>query len=140
MAINPADLDILRAEVTRTRERLDMVYQPYIEDTHLGGPAKRYRFEGTSYGASVVQHHGSYGGDEGFWELAVIHFQANSEKWSICYCTPVTNDVMGWLRDDEVQDTLAQIDALGDHECTCPTREERRADLKRLIAEMETDQ
>ena len=43
------------------------------------------------YGISVVRHSGSYGGRHGLFELAVL---ASGE---LCYSTPVTRDVLGWL-------------------------------------------
>lgn len=55
------------------------------------------------YGASVVQHKFSYGGKEGKFELAVTH----PEK--LCYATPVTNDVIGWLGEVDVVTTLHKI-------------------------------
>lgn len=67
-------------------------------------------FYPNGYGASIVQHHFSYGGDAGFWELAVI--LGNEEEWSICYSTPITTDVMGWLTESEVDDLLNQIKKL----------------------------
>lgn len=45
----------------------------------------------------------SYGGDEGLWEVALI-----GPTGDICYDTPVTDDVLGYLTDDEVLD-LADI-------------------------------
>ena len=45
----------------------------------------------------------SYGGDEGLWEVALMGPAGN-----IRYDTPVTDDVLGYLTDDEVLD-LADI-------------------------------
>lgn len=58
------------------------------------------------YGASIVCHVGSYGGSEGLFEIAVLH------AGEICYDTPVTNDVIGWLSPNGVEKTLAEIEAL----------------------------
>lgn len=63
------------------------------------------------YGASIVKHDYSYGGKDGLWELAVIQFEANND-WDICYDTPITNDVLGHLSDDEVNETLEKIEKL----------------------------
>ena len=62
------------------------------------------------YGASIVQHKYSYGHDQGLWELAVI--KGTEEDWNICYNTPITSDVLGWLSEAEVEDVLVQIEAL----------------------------
>jgi hypothetical protein len=63
------------------------------------------------YGASIVQHDFSYGGKKGLWELAVIKYDEDGE-WDICYNTPITSDVLGWLNENEVMDYLTQIEQL----------------------------
>ena len=67
-------------------------------------------FYPNGYGASIVQHKYSYGGDRGLWELAVI--KGNDEEWDICYSTPITNDVEGHLTESEVDELLTKIEAL----------------------------
>ena len=62
------------------------------------------------YGASIVQHRYSYGYDQGLWELAVI--KGTEEDWNICYDTHITSDVLGYLTEAEVEETLALIQAL----------------------------
>ncbi len=69
-----------------------------------------HKFE-NGYGASVVCHEFSYGGDEGLKELAVIKFR-KGDKWSLCYDTEITDDVLGYLTDEDVADLLVQIEAL----------------------------
>jgi hypothetical protein len=89
-----------------------MIYRPYESRDHLGGTQDLYAFESSPYGASVVRHPYSYGAPDQY-ELAVIEFvDAERSDWSICYDTPITNDVVGHLTPEEVQETLAQIDAL----------------------------
>jgi hypothetical protein len=58
------------------------------------------------YGASVVRHSFSYGNESGLWELAVL------KDDSICYDTPITDDVLGHLTEAEVNEILDQIEAL----------------------------
>jgi hypothetical protein len=67
-------------------------------------------FYPNGYGASIVKHHFSYGGDAGYWELAVA--KGNEEEWAICYDTPITSDVLGWLSDEKVDETLLEIEKL----------------------------
>ena len=67
-------------------------------------------FYPNGYGASIVQHRYSYGHDQGLWELAVI--KGTEEDWNICYDTHITSDVLGYLSDSEVEETLALIQAL----------------------------
>ena len=77
----------------------------------MGGTQKIYRFD-NGYGASVVNFQFSYGGSDGKWELAVIKYKGDTDKYSIDYSTGITDDVMGYLSDDEVQDVLEQIKLL----------------------------
>jgi hypothetical protein len=77
---------------------------------HDDGRQLIYRYD-NGYGASVVQHQFSYGWREGLWELAVIKFDGAGD-WELCYSTPITSDVVGWLTDSEVDSLLGQIEAL----------------------------
>lgn len=60
-----------------------------------------------NYGASVVKHSGSYGCNEELWELAVIHFC--DDEWHLTYDTEITDDVLGYLSNQDVLDLLAKI-------------------------------
>lgn len=85
---------------------------PFIERNHLNddkGIQKIYKFE-NGYGASVVKAYGSYGNEDDLWELAVIKF--DEESWYIYYKTPITNDVIGYLSDDDVEEILIKIKEL----------------------------
>ena len=75
---------------------------------HFGGYQKLYRFS-NGYGASVMNNYISYGEGE-LEELAVI--QWNGDDWGICYDTPITDDVLGRLNPQEVEEILKQIEAL----------------------------
>jgi hypothetical protein len=60
------------------------------------------------YGASVIRNRYSYGGEEGFFELAVVH----GDRWEdapLCYATPITEDVLGWLTETKVIEELHKI-------------------------------
>jgi len=70
------------------------------------GTQTRFRFS-NGYGASVVCHEFSYGGREGFYEIAVL--DRNGE---ITYSTPITGDVLGWIPEIEIDSWLQQIAAL----------------------------
>ena len=86
-----------------------------------GWEQRLYKFK-NGYGASVVRHCGSYGGRKGLWELAVLKDMGRDTKmyddvewlktYDICYDTPITNDVVGWLKNSEVLDTLVKIGEL----------------------------
>lgn len=75
-----------------------------------GGVQYRFQFD-NGYGASVVKHRYSYGSMEDLWELAVTKRDARGD-WDLCYDTPITDDVLGHLTDEEVRDILRQIKEL----------------------------
>ena len=63
-----------------------------------------FRFE-NGYGASVVFHSHSYG-----IELAVAKFKSEENiEWGLCYDTPITNDVIGHLNQEELEKILTDI-------------------------------
>ena len=53
---------------------------------------------------------GTYGAEDYLWELAVLRF--DGEDWTIDYGTGITEDVIGYLTDEDVQGYLVQIMAL----------------------------
>lgn len=68
-------------------------------------PGVRYKFKfPNGYGASVIKFFGSYGWEQDQWELAVLN-----EAGDICYDTPITDDVIGFLGSDEVNEYLNEI-------------------------------
>lgn len=75
----------------------------------------KFLFDGAQYifkfsnefGASVVKHSGSYGSSQDLWELAVLRFDGDS--WNIVYDTEITGDVLGYLSNEEVLETLREI-------------------------------
>lgn len=67
-------------------------------------------FFSNGYGASVVRGEHSYGGRQGLYELAVA--KGRADEWSICYTTPITDDVAGSLSESDVTRLLGDIAAL----------------------------
>ncbi len=63
-----------------------------------------------SYGASVVIGDTTYGGSAGLYELAVL--RGDTENWKLCYSTPITSDVEGYLTPAEVTALLQRIEEL----------------------------
>jgi hypothetical protein len=68
------------------------------------------RFE-NKYGASIVKHDYSYGSKTGLYELAVLKYDENN-NWDLCYDTPVTSDVLGYLNEADITRYLKQIEQL----------------------------
>lgn len=68
-----------------------------------------------NYGASIVKHSFSYGTEKGLWELAVISYEPDETdiyNFQLTYSTPITNDVLGYLTEEEVNKTLKDIESL----------------------------
>jgi hypothetical protein len=87
-----------------------MKFIPAVERSINGGSQKIYAFS-NGYGASVVMHDFSYGGKDGKWELAVLRFDdpSNLSDFDLTYDTPITNDVIGHLSEEEVDELLEKI-------------------------------
>ena len=88
---------------------MSTIIKPISVKELFGGIQKIYRFK-NNFGASVVKHSYSYGGEKDLWELAVIEW--NGPYWSLCYSMPITDDVEGYLTDDEVEKILGRIQSL----------------------------
>lgn len=99
-----------------------LIYKHDIFD----GTQRLYRFE-NNFGASVIRHSGSYGGNDGLYELAVIIWDPKANitlvetdlysritGWTICYSTPITDDVIGYLEEDRVNTILSFIEKLNE--------------------------
>jgi hypothetical protein len=69
------------------------------------GIVSRTQFD-NGYEASVVKSDYTYGGKNGLYELAVF------KDGEICYDTSVTDDVIGYLRPEDVTDVMAKIQQL----------------------------
>lgn len=60
-------------------------------------------------GNPVISHQNSYGGDEGLFEVAVLDASGNVD-----FTTSVTDDVIGRLTAEDLHGVLCQISALGE--------------------------
>ena len=95
---------------------LELFNKPAIEGHEVnGGVGYLYAFP-NFYGASVVKHYWSYGGQYELWELAVIRWLSKKD-WELCYHTPVTSDVIGYLTPEEVTEILDKIEQLPPEIC-----------------------
>lgn len=81
-------------------------YEEYLvgegEILIFGGLAYEFKFD-NNYGASVIKHSGSYGNQKDLFELAVLY------DGYITYTSGITEDVLGWLNNDDVLFFLEEI-------------------------------
>lgn len=75
---------------------------PYKQD----GFNHRFKFD-NNYGASVIKHKFSYGYEEDLFELAVLYFEDDIPH--LVYTTPITDDVIGNLTNEQVLELLERI-------------------------------
>jgi hypothetical protein len=72
----------------------------------LDGIKSSLHFE-NEYGVSVVRHKYSYGYGLGLYEMAIM----NKDN-DIVYNTPVTNDVLGYLTENDVSNYMIKVQRL----------------------------
>jgi hypothetical protein len=84
----------------------DLNFEPH---PNIDGIRAVYFFD-NSYGVSVIKSEYSYGGRDGLYEVAVL--RGNSDEWDIVYDTSITEDVVGYLSKDGVDEVLMQVEAL----------------------------
>jgi hypothetical protein len=82
----------------------DLNFQPH--PVAAGVQAKHFFDNG--YGISVVKFKGSYGYEEGLYESAVL--KGTEEKYEICYDSVITDDVLGYQTEEEVEVLLYEIE------------------------------
>ena len=81
----------------------DLVFK---QDIQRGLNAAKVMFD-NGYGASVIIGPHTYGGEDGLYELAVL-----GKDKKLTYDTSVTDDVEGWLSEDDVTKLMEQIQKL----------------------------
>lgn len=101
------EIELFNAAVQQAKQ---VIVTYFIHEPWLGGERFEVHFD-NGYGASVIRNASelgySYGGREGLWELAVL--KDNDGRWDITRDTPITNDVLGWLTEEDVINTLKEI-------------------------------
>lgn len=91
----------------------DYLLKRTVLDDHRKGVQYMFKFP-NHYGASVIKHTWSYGYEGDLWELGVIRFGTDDDVWGLDYDTEITDDVIGFLTDDDVRDLLKRIKELDD--------------------------
>tara|TARA_B100000902_G_C26536378_1_gene540369 strand:- start:91 stop:369 length:279 start_codon:yes stop_codon:yes gene_type:complete len=86
----------------QTFKQLDLrsydTFQPYAVYERDGGQVEKFIFR-NGWGASVASHSGSYGGDDGLYELAEINPNGHL----------IDDSIKGWLCFHEVDAYLREI-------------------------------
>ena len=77
-----------------------------MNDGFMIGKKARMHFD-NGYGVSVVSHNHSYGGRDGLYEVGVL----DSDD-QLTYDTSVTNDVLGYLTEEDVTDIMKRVQEL----------------------------
>jgi hypothetical protein len=84
----------------------DLEFELINDAPFMVGKKSRMHFD-NGYGVSVVSHSYSYGGRDGLYEVAVLDSDNN-----LTYETPVTNDVIGYLTEEDVSNVMKQVQEL----------------------------
>lgn len=84
----------------------DLNFQPHS----IGTGVQAIQFFDNGYGVSVVKIPGSYGYEDGLYELAVIH--GDEENYEICYDTPISDDVLGYQTPEQIEQLLEKVESL----------------------------
>lgn len=105
--------ELLSANVSKDEEVVkDFVRHPLFKDFFVreagvfAPETECYRFSVPGHNdmeVSVIRSSMTYGGDEGLFELAMLR----DDK--CIYDTPITNDVRGWLDEEDVLDILEDV-------------------------------
>ncbi len=82
----------------------DLEFKPH--PNHMGGVQAIAEFD-NGFGASIVKTPYTYGGKDGLYELAVLNTNGH-----LTYDTPITNDVLGYLTEQDVTEVLIKIQQL----------------------------
>ena len=84
----------------------DLEFEQLNDEPFMVGKRGRMHFD-NGFGVSVVSHTHSYGGRNGLYEVAVL-----DKDGVLTYETPVTNDVIGYLTEEDVTDVMKQVQEL----------------------------
>lgn len=84
----------------------DLEFEQIDDVPFMVGKRSRMHFD-NGFGVSVISHSHSYGGRNGLYEVAVLDSDGN-----LTYETPVTNNVIGYLTEEDVSDVMKQVQEL----------------------------
>ncbi len=81
----------------------DLNFKPH--PMGMGGSQAEHEFP-NGYGVSVITGSMFYTSDDAPYEIAIIKYG------DICYDTPITDDVLGYQTEADVDDVLRQVEEL----------------------------
>ena len=84
----------------------DLEFEQLNDAPYMVGKKSLMQFD-NGFGVSVVSHSYSYGGRSGLYEVAVL-----DKDGLLTYETPVTNNVIGYLNEEDVTDIMKQVQEL----------------------------
>ena len=94
----------------------DLEFEQINDAPFMVGKKTRMHFD-NGYGVSVVRFkrpisktYSSYTSNENEWEVAVLYGDEN--EWEITYNTHITDDVLGYLTEGEINWIMVQIQEL----------------------------
>jgi hypothetical protein len=90
----------------KTMKFTDLNFQPH----YIGEGIRAEHFFPNGYGVSVVRFPGSYGYEQGLYEVAVL--KGTADNFELCYDTSVTDDVMGHRDETDVEIIIEEVAAL----------------------------
>lgn len=99
MSITETSIDARRLQFS------DLVFTPGFQDAPDLHKYAIVDFP-NGYRASVICGIRTYGGNQGLYEIGII------ADGTLCYDTPITNDVIGYLNESEVEEVLGRIQDL----------------------------
>lgn len=90
-----------------------------FEQHKLGNGKQAVLLFPNGYGVSVVRHkcpiskrYSSYTSNDNQWELAIL--KGDDAEWSLCYDTGITDDVLGYLSDEDVSKVMKEVQMIKD--------------------------
>lgn len=81
--------------------------QYLVDEYHDWGHHYIFRFP-NNYGASIIKATGTYGYTQDLWEMALIFFDEDGD-WDLTYEQDFSDDVKGYLTDDNIIELLEKI-------------------------------
>jgi hypothetical protein len=84
----------------------DLNFQPH----YIGEGIRAEHFFSNGYGVSVVRFPGSYGYEEGLYEVAVL--KGTADDFELCYDTDIADDVVGHCNETDIENIIQKVQSL----------------------------